>query len=55
MVYLFDNYASFTNEILGQLLSSDSRYRANLNVKAVICFYSPCGKQVLLAVHMGIA
>ena len=31
-------YASFTNEIFGQLLSSYSRYAANLNLKAVSSF-----------------
>ena len=30
-VHLFDNYASFTNEIFGQLLSNCSRYAINLN------------------------
>ena len=42
MVHLFDNYASFTNEIFGQLLSNYSRYAANLNMKAVSFFYSSC-------------
>ena len=42
MVHLFDDYASFTNEIFGQLLSNYSRYAANLNMKAVSFFYSPC-------------
>ena len=37
-------YASFTNEIFGQLLSNYSRYAANLNMKAVSFFYSPCSK-----------
>ena len=31
-------YASFTNEIFGQLLSNYSRYTANLNMKAVSFF-----------------
>ena len=33
MVHLFDNYASFTNEIFVQLLSNYSRYAASLNMK----------------------
>ena len=36
MVHLFDDYASFTNEIIGQLVSDYSRYAVNLNMKAVI-------------------
>ena len=32
----------FTNEIFGQLLPNYSRYAANLNMKAVSFFYSPC-------------
>ena len=39
-------YASFTNEIFGQLLSNCSRYAANLNMKAVSFFYSPCIKKL---------
>ena len=35
MAHLFHNYASFTNEVFGQLLSNYSRYGANLNMKAV--------------------
>ena len=31
-------YASFTNDIFGQLLSNYSRYAANLNMKAVSFF-----------------
>ena len=31
-------YASFTNEIFGQLLSNYNRYAANLNMKAVSFF-----------------
>ena len=42
MVHLFDNYASFTNEIFGQLLSNYSRYATNLNMETVSFFYSPC-------------
>ena len=38
MVHLFDNYALFTNAMFGQLLSSCSRYAANLNMKAVSFF-----------------
>ena len=38
MVHLFDNYASFTSEIFGQLLSNYSLYAANLNMKAVSFF-----------------
>ena len=35
---LLIRYASFTNEIFGQLLSNYSRYAANLNMKAVSFF-----------------
>ena len=38
--YLFDNYASFTNEISEQLLSNYSRYAANLNMKAAASLFS---------------
>ena len=38
---LFDNYASFANEIFGQLLSNYSRYEANLNMKPVSFFTHP--------------
>ena len=38
--HLFDNYASFTDEIFGQLLSNYSRYAANLNMKAVSFFFT---------------
>ena len=38
MVHLFNNYASFTNAMFGQLLSNCSRYAANLNMKAVSFF-----------------
>ena len=41
MVHLFHNFASFTNEVFGQLLSIYNRYGANLNMKAVSFFYSP--------------
>ena len=41
MVHLFDNYASFANEIFGQLLSNYSRYEANLNMKPVSFFTHP--------------
>ena len=33
-------YASFTNEIFGQLLWNFRRYAANFNMKAVSSFYS---------------
>ena len=39
--FIFDNYASFANEIFGQLLSNYSRYAANLNTKAVSFFTRP--------------
>ena len=41
MAYLFDNYASFTNQIFGQLLSNYSRYADHLNMKAVSFFIHP--------------
>ena len=40
MVHLFDNYASFTSEIFGQLLSNYSLYATNLNIKAVSFFFN---------------
>ena len=35
-------YASYTHEISRLLLSNYSRYVANLNMKAISFFYSPC-------------
>ena len=54
MVHLFDNYASFTNAMFGQLLSNCSRYAANLNMKAVSFFYSYCTIGALLYNHTAI-
>ena len=41
---LFIWYATFTNEIFGQLLSNFSRYAANLNMKADSFFTYPVQK-----------
>ena len=49
---LLIRYASFTNEIFGKLLSNYSRYAANLNMKAVIFFYSPCIQPIRVMISL---
>ena len=51
MFHSFENYASFTDEIFGQLLSNYSRYAADFNMKAVSFFYPSCIVILLLRRH----